>query len=76
MAIGRKPENGCEIQNSSCGESGVMIQLKLVKKIQEEVKAELGKESGNVDDLIHGCKVLKELIELWYHTHIVVCADS
>ena len=46
------------------------------KKIQEEVKAELGKESGNGDDLIHGCMVLKELIEPWYHTHRVVCADS
>ena len=46
------------------------------KNIQEEVKAELGQESGNGDDLIHGCKVLKELIEPWYHTNRVVCADS
>ena len=38
--------------------------------------AELGQESGNGDDIIHGCKVLKELIEPWYHTHRVVCADS
>ena len=75
MAIDRKPENGCEIQNSACGESVVMLQLKLVKHIQEEVKAELGQESGNGDDLVHGCKVLKELIEPWYHTHIVICAE-
>ena len=54
----------------------MMLQLKLEKKIQEEVKAELGQESGNGDDLIHGCKVLKELIEPWYHTHRVVFADS
>ena len=40
----------------------MILQLKLVKKIQEEVKAELGKESGNGDDPIHGYKVLKELI--------------
>ena len=46
------------------------------KNIQEEVKAELGQESGNGDDLIYGCKVLKELIEPWYHTHIVAFADS
>ena len=59
IAIDRKPENGCEIQNSVCGESGVMLQLKLVKNIQEEVKDELRQESGNDDDLIHGCKVLK-----------------
>ena len=43
MAIDRKPENGCEIQNSVCGESGVMLRPKLVKNIQEEVKAELVK---------------------------------
>ena len=53
-----------------------MIRLNLVNNIKEEVKAELGQESGNGDDLIHGCKFLKELIEPWYHTHRVVCADS
>ena len=59
MAIYRKLDNGCDIQNLACGESGVMLRLKLVKNIQEEVKAELGQESFNGDDLIHGCKVLK-----------------
>ena len=32
-SIDRKPENGCEIQNSACGLSGVMLQLKLVKGV-------------------------------------------
>ena len=54
----------------------MMLLLKPVKNIQEEVKSELGQESGNGDDLIHGCKVMKELIEPWYHTHRVVCDDS
>ena len=54
----------------------MMLRLKLVKNIQEEVKADLVQESGNGDDLIHGCKVLRELIEPWYHTCRVVCADS
>ncbi|KAI2512652.1 Transposase IS4 [Fragilaria crotonensis] len=31
VAIDRKPENGCEIQNAACGMSGVMLRLKLVK---------------------------------------------
>ena len=31
VAIYRKPENGCEIQNAACGHSGVIIQLKIVK---------------------------------------------
>ena len=33
VAIDRKPENGCEIQNAACGRSGVMLRLKLVKGI-------------------------------------------
>ena len=31
VAIDRKPENGCEIQNAACGMSRVMLQVKLVK---------------------------------------------
>ncbi|KAG7349008.1 transposase IS4 [Nitzschia inconspicua] len=31
VAIDRKPENGCEIQNATCGQSGFMLRLKLVK---------------------------------------------
>ena len=54
----------------------MMLRLNIVKHIQEEIKAELGQESGNGDDLIHGYKVLKELIEPWYHTHRAVCANS
>ena len=53
-----------------------MLRLKLVKNIQEEVKVELGKESGNGNDFIRGCKVLKDLIEPCYHTHRVICSDS
>ena len=46
MAIDLNPENGCEIQNLACGYSGGMLRLKLVKNMQEEVKAELGQDSG------------------------------
>jgi hypothetical protein len=31
IAIDHKPENGCEIQNAACEQSGVMLRLKLVK---------------------------------------------
>jgi hypothetical protein len=37
VAMGLKPENGCEIQDAACGRSGVMIQLKLVKSGGEEL---------------------------------------
>ena len=35
ISIYHKPENGYEIQNSACGESGAMLRLKLVKNIQK-----------------------------------------
>ena len=36
IAIDRKPENGCEIQNVADGVYGIMIQLKFVKTSSEE----------------------------------------
>ena len=36
IAIDRKPENGCKIQNSACGDSGVMLRLKIVKNIKRK----------------------------------------
>ena len=33
VAIDRKPENGAEIQDASCGVSGIMIRLKVVKGV-------------------------------------------
>ena len=31
VAMDRKPNDGCEVQNSCCGESGIMMRLKIVK---------------------------------------------
>ena len=72
VAIDRKPENGCEIQNSACGVSGVMLRLKLVRTAQEE-NAHLRE---NKDGLLHGTAVLKQLVFPWSFTGRVVCADS
>jgi hypothetical protein len=36
VAMERKPEAGCEIQNFADGESGVMVRLKLVKTELED----------------------------------------
>ena len=35
IAIDRKPDKGCEIQNSACSESGVMLRLLLVKSEED-----------------------------------------
>jgi hypothetical protein len=72
IAIDRKPENGCEIQNSACGDSGVMLRLKLVKTQEAEDCNIMEDEDG----IPHGAKVLRELVRPWSSTDRIVCADS
>ena len=72
VAIDRKPENGCEIQNAACGRSGVMIRLKIVKTAEEENASAVTEDDGNN----HGTNVLKFLVEPWVRTDCCVCADS
>ena len=72
VAINRKLENGCEIQNAACGHSGVMIQLKVVKTAEEENASAVTDDDGNN----HGTNVLKFLVEPWVRTDCCVCADS
>jgi Transposase IS4 len=74
VAIDRKPENGCEIQDAACGKSGVMICLKLVKTATEQQATSPYNDED--DGLTHGTRVLKELISPWFHSDRVVCADS
>ena len=74
VAIDRKPENGCEIQNSACGKSGIMLRLKLVKNAEAEGEGDGLQEDS--EGLIHGCVVLKELVKPWYNSNRTVCADS
>ena len=65
VAIDRKPENGCEIQNAACGHSGVMIRLKIAKTAEEENASAVTETN-----------VLKFLVEPWVRTDRCVCADS
>ena len=73
IAINRKPENGCKIQNCCDGNSGVMMRLKLVKSIECET-THLDKDD---DGLLHGTVVLKKLVRPWANTgDRLVIADS
>jgi hypothetical protein len=72
IAIDRKPEFGCEIQNSCCGRSGIMMRLKLVKTMEEQ-NAHIQPGDGG---LLHGTAVLKYLVLPWARTDRIVCADS
>ena len=75
IAIDRKPENGCEIQNAACGESGVMMSLSIVKSNRVEESDHDSNEEGNSTP--HGVCVLQKLLTPWKSAHDrVVCADS
>jgi hypothetical protein len=70
VAMERKPENGCEIQNCCDGKSGIMLQLRVVKSCDADAE-----ESD--DGLNHGTKILLDLVKPWWNkTRRVVCADS
>ena len=73
IAIERKPENGCEIQDAACGKLVIMIRLILVKTATE-IKANSIHEDNN--GTLHGTKVMLELVSTWTHTDRVVCDDS
>jgi hypothetical protein len=69
VAMDRKPENGAEIQNSCCAESGVMLRLR-VRKSKAVDSVDLDEEMN------HGTGVLRDLVLPWAQTGRVVAADS
>jgi Transposase IS4 len=77
VSMDRKPEDGCEIQNTACGKTGIMCQLKLVKTSREAHEEERQEdETGAFAGLNHGTKVLLKLTRPWWMSNRVVVADS
>ena len=72
VAIDRKPENGCEIQNAACGRSGIMLRLSVVTSTEHRQETAAGDNDGQP----HGTAVIKNLVAPWAGTTLVVCADS
>ena len=72
VAIDRKPENDCDIQDSCCGVSGIMIRLKVVKQEGDYSDTESDEDSSSIG---HGVKVLNELISSWTVSGRLVCSD-
>jgi hypothetical protein len=64
VAIDRKPENGCETQNSVSGRSGVMLRLKLATTAEDESARTEAASSG----ILHATTVLKALVLPWART--------
>ena len=61
IAIDRKPENGCEIHNSACSESVIMLRLLLVKSGED---SHLHTQE-NKKVLQHGTAILQYLVLPW-----------
>ena len=79
VAIDRKPENGCEIQNLADGQSGLMLQLKMVKSKNSEVVAPTHTDEAQTakKELNHGTHVILVLVQPWMNKGLrAVHADS
>ena len=64
IAIYRKPENGCEIQNSACGKRGGMLCLLIVKSAEDSDLQILENDEG----IAYGTSILKYLCLPWANT--------
>jgi len=74
--IDRKPDNGLELQNIVCVESGIMLYLKLVKSAKEEARNDRLK--FNEEELAYGkgTRVILELTKQYAGTRRLVTGDS
>jgi hypothetical protein len=67
VALDRKPENGCEIQDACDGRSCIMMRLKIVKKPEVEAAYQAAQqhEDAPQEELQHGTEVLLDLVAPW-----------
>ena len=56
VAMERKPESGCKIQNAADGRSGIILRLEIISTADEVMKCEFEREVS------HGTTVLKRLV--------------
>ncbi len=70
-AMDRKPENGCELQDTAYGRSGIMLRLELVTTAEDAKR-----RSDNHTHIAHGTAVARRLLTPGAGSGRVVCADS
>jgi hypothetical protein len=77
VAMDCKPDNGGKIQNLADVCSGIMISLKVVKSLEEEMAVEkdldLDPEEATYGK---GTRVLMEMTETWHGSNCLVTADA
>jgi len=72
VAIDRKPENGCEMQNTACGRSSIMLCLHPVALAADKRERQTGADTS----ILHRTTLLKRLVANWAGSGRIVCADS
>ena len=72
ISIDSKPENGCKIQSSACGKSGVILCLLIVKSTEDSDLHTLENDEG----IAHETSIFKYICLPWDNTRCGVCADS
>lgn len=72
VAIDGNLENACTIQNACCSRNGTMMQLMLVKTVEEE----RNHQDPHLDHILHDIKILLHLVEPWLHSNQTVVSDS
>ena len=70
IVLDLKPESEMEVQNISCGSSGIMLGLKLVKMAEETARTE------SDTNMNQGTNVLVELARAWADKQRIVCDDN
>jgi hypothetical protein len=60
VAIDRKPENGCEVQNAACGRREIMLNIRLVTTAEVEARW-----TAEIEDteLGHRTAILSRLVQ-------------
>jgi hypothetical protein len=60
VAIERKAETGCEVQNAACGWRGIMLNIRLEPTAEVETRWTAEIKDG------HGTAILSQLVQPWY----------
>ena len=70
VAIGRKPESGCELQTAACGRSGIMLSVEIVMA-EEDCEGKLFE-----GDYVHATAAARRLSASWARAERIVASDS
>lgn len=69
ITMDRKPENGCKIQSSCCGKSGMLTRLQIIKSADDD-------NCNTTENMPRGTQETIELVRPWLGSWRLTCGDS